>query len=90
MSNNEAVWKYPLDWHPGSNQYVELPLGSEVLHFASQDDIATIWCRVDTNIEAMERRAFSIQFTGAPFSGGDYIGTVQKDGYVWHLFEVTE
>ena len=81
------VFKYPIKLL--SNE-LDMPLGAEVLTVQVQENVITLWAKVDDQAP-MERRGFLVLGTGDKFKGdeGAYIGTVQKaDGYlIWHVFE---
>jgi hypothetical protein len=84
----KVIWKYPIQIN--DIQTLTLPIGAEILCFQSQHNSQFIWCLVDMNCTQYKDRNFEIHGTGNPFDIGlerKYIGTIQKDEYVLHLFE---
>ena len=85
-----TIWKYkilPLD---GPQRY-DMPRGAHVISTAldPQRDIC-FWALVDTNAPLEERTMWCVG-TGWPLEDigmyeGEFIGTVVKEPYVWHLF----
>jgi len=89
----KVIWKFEFKRYM-DNQYLELPLGYEVLSLQLQGNIPCLWVLVDPNVEK-KREIFEIYGTGDEIrykSGVDrkYIGTWQEQGgkLVWHLFQV--
>ncbi len=84
-----VIWKFEIpvtDWPT-----VEMPVGAEALHVGTQDRRLLLWAKVDCEARR-ERRQFAVIGTGnqMPERGvGEYIGTVQVGGFVWHVFEAT-
>jgi hypothetical protein len=67
---------------------IPLPPGSKVLQFALQGDEPMIWVEVEPSPQGLEARTFHIVGTGRKIpTSSEYVGTVQMDGYVWHLYE---
>lgn len=69
-----------------------MPIGARILAFQTQNGRPVLWALVDTENDT-ERRKFVIRGTGNPIlseavDSDVHIGTIQKDGLVWHLFEV--
>ena len=67
-----------------------MPKGSNILSFQVQNNIPVIWALVDDEA-VMENKRFIMLGTGHPASNVidhlcKYIGTIQLDGLVWHLF----
>ena len=69
-------------------QVLSLPKDARVLCFQLQDDIPCIWAVIDDRAPK-EERTFYIFGTGHPMTQewGQYHGTIQQHGLVWHLFE---
>lgn len=71
---------------------LELPLGTRVLHFAFQRNVATFWALVPDREEKVAR-SFVVFGTGHPIpetsSMLEYLGSAlgYDDGLVLHLFE---
>jgi hypothetical protein len=93
-----VIWKFPLS--VASRQEVEMPIGARILAFQVQrrpDDIdyeaPTLWAMCD-EAAATEIREFRMLGTGHNVAkildiekAWNYIGTIQWDVLVWHLFE---
>ena len=85
-----SVWKFPLKLD--EFQVVEMPMFAEILCVQMQQGTPTIWASVETNNDP-EGRQIAIVGTGHPApppEQSDYIGTVQMDAYVWHVFAEKE
>lgn len=68
---------------------IEMPIHSDVLSIQLQSGIPTMWVKVDTSLQ-MVKRIFVVFGTGHEINSMfDYrhIGTIQHQGYVWHIFE---
>lgn len=87
-----TIWKFTLGNKPSAT--VNMPRRAEVLTAQFQDDVVTLWAEVDSE-HLLEERHFRIFGTGwdmareIGYEGGKYIATVQRDGFVWHVYEVT-
>lgn len=95
----KMVYKY--DVPHAANFVVSLPTGAEILDIQVQDDNIRMWALIDVDVDTYENRTFKLAGTGTPMKfdkgtksrlgkGYKHIGTVQQDGYVWHIFEVWE
>jgi hypothetical protein len=83
-----TIWKYPLAiW--GEVQKIEMPIGARVLCVQLQDERPFLWAVVDDEAPA-ETRAFIMHGTGHQLMPGEYIGTIQLHGFVWHYFSIEE
>lgn len=62
-------------------------VGAEPLTVQMQDGRPCLWMRVPTDVYDYQAHRFYWVGTGqeCPFPSA-YVGTVQLDGYVWHLF----
>jgi hypothetical protein len=84
----KKIFKYPLT--SAHNQFIELPLGAEILTVAFQQGLLNLWALVDPTMPTGERQ-FEIRATGEEFEDKScqYIGTVQSASgmFVWHVFE---
>lgn len=83
-----AVWKFTLEMV--AIQSVEMPKGAKILDVQFQDESLCLWAGVTPGKESEER---TVQIVGTghrelPDAGITYLATVQKNGYVWHVFEV--
>lgn len=82
-----TIWKYELPLGPKSEFVIEMPKGAKVLCVQAQDGEIFLWVKLDPD-HCTELRKFTIYGTGNDVpSGGVYIGTVQIDPFVWHVFE---
>lgn len=86
--NWDTIYKYSLPLL-ASEFSIDMPKGSKILSLQLQDEWPTIWALVNHSVGLVTRK-FIIVGTG--FSLGlnwkvlDYVGTYQKDGFVWHVF----
>lgn len=83
----KTIWKYPL-----LNDYINtifMPKGAHILCVQNQDNIPTIWAMHNATVTTKVLRTFYIYGTGHNISSDnlDYIGTVQINNVVWHIFE---
>ncbi len=88
----EKIYKYPLSLTQGL-QYITMPEGAEIVHFAMQGEQPCMWARVNP-LATMLQREFWILGTGHDiFDNLKHIGTTQHESanmqgsFVWHLFE---
>jgi hypothetical protein len=68
---------------------VEMPIHSDILSVQLQNGTPTIWAKVDTSLQ-MVKRIFLVFGTGHeinPMFDYRHIGTIQLNGFVWHIFE---
>jgi hypothetical protein len=69
---------------------IEMPEGARVLSVQVQNGIPTLWAMVETDWKK-EKRKFRVYGTGHALNGLDFmrthIGTIQLNGFVWHIFE---
>ncbi len=78
------IFKYPIRLTP--LQDIEIPEGAYFLDVQLQEKQICIWAIVDTEREK-EQHKIVIRGTGHDVQEDiDYLGTVQQDGYVWHIF----
>lgn len=71
----------------------QMPEGARIVHVDVQRDIGEVkfWAEVDTGVDAMVTRSFTVYGTGSPIlESMTYVGTVLVGGgrLVWHLYEV--
>jgi hypothetical protein len=79
----KTVRKYELEIT--DTQKVKIPLVFP-LCVQMQHGKLCLWAAIDTEKEEKEY-AINIRGTGHPMEGvGEYIGTVQDDVFVWHVF----
>jgi len=86
----KKIFKYPLEIT--DTQFVELPLGAEILTAQMQGDQLCLWAMVNTSPDAITKnRRIEIIGTGNPVPTGDlkYISTFQVygGGLIFHVFE---
>lgn len=81
----KTIWKYPIADSPC--QEIEMPLNVEILCVQLQDHIPTLWALVETEDP---KRIFDILTYHTDDSWvdkkGQYIGTYQLAGLVYHVF----
>ena len=82
-----AIWKFPL--RLTAEQDIVGRMGIRPLSVQSQRGTLTMWAEVDPDaMEAVFR--VKILGTGHQFSEGsslfDFVGTVQQDQFVWHVY----
>lgn len=85
----KSIWKYDLSIHAECE--IEVPTGSEVLHFGIQNDSFRVWILVNPDANIKEKVRLVIRGTGWDFDAsemGEYKGTVQAGAFVWHLFQI--
>ena len=86
----KKIFKYPLEII--DTQFIELPLGAEILTAQIQGDQLCLWAMVNALPEAIKKnRRIEIIGTGYPVPTGElkYISTFQvMDGsLIFHVFE---
>lgn len=93
ISAGRVIWKYRIPEYDGrgmitSRPVIDMPDGARILTLQLQDDEPTLWAVVDPERVAAPR-SFVIVGTGHPVPEdvGDYVGSWQWPGLVWHLFE---
>ena len=89
-----VIYKYPIPIQ--STIKSDIPLGGEILKFATQKGEAFIWVLIDPLQQEFETRHFLLIGTGHNITDiehydGEYIGTVliNSDSLVFHLFEMS-
>lgn len=83
------IWKYELEWPV---QSLLVPVGATFLSVAVQGPNVCVWAIVDQVIDEREHRMVRVVATGQEFDpeGTNYIGTVQIEPLVYHVFEVLQ
>lgn len=86
MSRTKTIWKYELPLSP--KVLLRMPRASKILFAAAQRGTICLWASVYPEFEE-EDRSFLLVGTGNSIPEGlhEYIGTVQIDPFVWHIFE---
>lgn len=86
---NRVIYKHELELI--DVQQVILPLGAQILDVQEQDGKLQLWALQTTDPEQPPcQRIIVIVGTGIEFPAQDFIEhitTVQKDNFVWHIFE---
>lgn len=80
------IWKYIIILESTNTRLI--PRGAKPLTVQLQNGIPYVWVQVQPGEEKVVHR-FYIMGTGCPHDSnkiGEYVGTWQKDGFVWHLF----
>lgn len=85
-----TIWKFPLKW--SATQIVNFPKGAIILDAQMQGPTVCVWAVInDDEPITMEPRFIHIVGTGNAMPVNlykeDYIGTVQTNGFVWHIFQ---
>lgn len=83
------IWKYCLEIT--ELQRVDMPADSQILSVANQNGTLCLWLLVDVSAK-VSPRWFEIIGTGNRLNMNlgierKFIGTVQIDAFVWHVFE---
>jgi hypothetical protein len=82
-----TIYKY--QFNVADSFEIEMPIHSDVLSIQLQNGKPTMWVKIDTSQE-MVRRMFLAFGTGHPMTSLidlRHIGTIQINGFVWHIFE---
>ncbi len=84
----KTIWKYEL---PMVDTTISMPIGAEILAVQLQKKIVCMWALIDPGSER-ENRNFRIVGTGSKkkieLKKENYLGTVQQEIFVWHIFEI--
>jgi hypothetical protein len=69
---------------------IDLPVSAQILSVGIQNSQIVIWAKVEHPKEPTRIRQLVVGNTGValPFTNGRFIGTVESNGIVWHIFEV--
>lgn len=71
-----------------SPQWLYLPKGAKPLHFGEHNGELCLWVEVEHSGQ-FESRVFEMFAMGYEIpQGATHIGSVQHNGYVWHLYEI--
>ena len=83
-----TIWKFEVELT--TTQTVKIPENAEILTCQLQDGKPHIWAKVNPE-KPKEMRLIGMFGTGHPMPTmwkTKYISTIQKDGFVWHFFEL--
>lgn len=80
------IYKYPLQLV--GRQVIKISEGHHILAAQLQGENICLWAEVCTDQPLVEVPIFIVG-TGqeVPFDACGYLATVQKDGFVWHIYE---
>ncbi len=80
-----TIYKYTLQI--GHAQRITIPGFIKVLYTGLQSGVPCIWALVDTEKE-LKAHLITVHGTGHPVLNSleEYVGTVQIDAFVWHIF----
>lgn len=86
------IYKYKLDCKIGESIHLQLPHGAKILKADFQNDDIYLWAYIPCYEDKItEPRTFIVYFTGQPIdlptSQLEYINTIQKNSFVFHVFE---
>lgn len=89
-----SVWKFPI---PIQDEFtIEMPAGSQLLHFRTQHDRPALWALVNPD-KILVAHQFRLAGTGhqidiPPDEALSYVGTcfLDKGALVFHLFEIVD
>ena len=81
------VWKFQLE--DSGWTFLALPMGADILSVGAQRSALMLWAAVDPE-HLCEVRCFWTALTGAdlPLNLGRFFGTVQRDWFVVHVWEL--
>lgn len=82
------IYKFPL--FLSLTQIVYMSQGAQILSVGEQKGELKLWAKVDTKKPTARRR---INIVGTGFEApedGKFLGTVQVNEYVWHVFDMGE
>jgi len=84
----KRIFKYPLELN--ESQYITIPKDHKILSVQVQRDTICVWALIDDDTERIVQ-PIRIVGTGHSIPSmnplGEYIGTVQQGGFVWHVFK---
>lgn len=86
----KRIYKYPFEILGKTT--VSLPVGAKILtiQIDEKDNTPCIWALVDPTIEMKKKKTLYIYGTGHDIhliEGLNYLSTIQKNGFVWHIFD---
>lgn len=80
------IWKYKLELT--DVQFLKMPYRNQILSIQRQDEQICMWALVDEKDIDLINKKITIIGTGNDIGEGPglFIGTVQSNGFVWHVF----
>lgn len=82
-----VIWEFPLAIT--DRQDIRMPIGARILSVGNQEDVLTLWARVDPKAKLVPT-TIAIYGTGNPIGTPEsdevHIGTVQMGPLVWHCY----
>lgn len=84
----KKIFKYVMDGPTGRGRSIAMPAQAHILDFQLQDDVPVFWAEVDTEHQKVMRTFMIIGDGWEVPDKSIYIGTLQQNGFVWHLYEV--
>jgi hypothetical protein len=81
-----TVYKYMVMNFRGEHKRMLMP-DYEVVHVGAQEGNIYIWAIVDPDAP-VSLAFFQVVGTGHPVPKGKHVGSVQDNGFVWHVFDV--
>ena len=93
-----TIWRFPIDMREAADNdgriEVEAPIGARILHVDVQQRAPhepCMWVQLDPERKPVLEHTFEIVGTGHTVpERGEYVGSWQQDGYVWHLYELVQ
>jgi hypothetical protein len=81
---SKTIFKYKLEIK--DHQTLEMPANAELLCVQVQNNDIYLWALVNMNMPPRDI-IIAVYGTGNPINGefGNYIGTCQLNGFVWHV-----
>lgn len=81
----QTIWKYP--FQIDDEFEIEMPEGAQVLTAQVQGSTPCLWVLVNPEAPKTKRKFF-VYGTGHEIieEGIAYIGSIQMNGFVWHVF----
>ena len=81
----KTIYKYPLN---AVETVIRVPGGARLLTIQIQGETPHVWVLVDTDATRRITMVLTIYGTGheLPSQPGEYVGTWQSRGFVWHVF----
>lgn len=82
---SRSIYQYPLA--DDEVQLIEMPVGAKIISVGQQDSTIVLWADIEIDAPSTKRRIF-IYGTGWPIPPHvEYVGTVPRGLFVWHIFQ---